>query len=72
MVEGFIFFLMVHFTKEISKKGKYKLKVESFSLMNSHTKVVSKKVCFMAELLRREKITSLKELFMEEPERTAS
>lgn len=72
MVEGFIFFQTVHFTKEISKKGKYKLKTESFSLMNSHTKAVSKIVCFMAELLRREKATSLKELSMEEPERTVS
>ena len=72
MAEEFIFFQTVPFLKEIFKKGKYKLKMESFSLMNSYTKVASKIVCFMAKLLRREKTTSLKEHSMEEPERTVS
>ena len=69
MEEEPTFFQAEPITRESLDKIRLLLRMESLSVMTSHTKVVSGIISFTAMLLREEKITALKELLLMDQER---
>lgn len=69
MEEEPIFFQAEPITRENLDKIRPKLRMESLNVRTSPTRVVSGRINFTAMLLREEKTTALKELFLMDQER---